>query len=129
METAATSNEIHVHGELTEPLSRWLWLVKWLLALPHAVVLAFLWLGVVLVTIGAFVWLLFTGSYPRWIFRYNLGVLRWTWRVAFYTYAALGTDSYPPFTLADDPTYPAQLELAYPERHRRGLSLIGWWLL
>jgi len=129
MDTVASPHEIHVTGELTAPLSRWLWLVKWLLALPHAVVLAFLWLGVVVLTLGAFVWLLFTGRYPRWIFRYNLGVLRWTWRVVFYAYAALGTDRYPPFTLADDPTYPARLALDYPETHRRGLSLVGWWLL
>jgi hypothetical protein len=118
-----------VRGELDPRLSRWQWLVKWLLALPHYVVLWFLWVALFVLTVGAFFAILFTGSYPRWIFDFNVGVLRWTWRVAFYSYGALGTDRYPPFTLDDDPSYPASLTVAYPGTLSRGLVLVKWWLL
>ncbi len=116
-------------GRLDEPLSRWLWIVKWLLAIPHFVVLAFLWIAVFVLWIVAVFAILFTGRYPKGIFDFNLGVLRWTWRVAFYATGALGTDRYPPFSLSGGVDYPATLDVAYPEQLSRGLVLVKWWLL
>ncbi len=126
--TTPTVYPLALRGELDPGLGRWLWLVKWLLAIPHYIVLAFLWLGFWIVSFIAFFAILFTGRYPRGLFEFNVGVLRWTWRVSFYSYWALGTDRYPPFTLGPAPDYPATLEVEYPERLSHWLPLVKWLL-
>ncbi|MEP7736800.1 DUF4389 domain-containing protein [Nocardioides sp. 31GB23] len=124
----AVPSPVTISGHQDQDLSRWLWLVKWLLAIPHFIVLALLWPALVVLTVVAFFAILVTGRYPRGLFDFNVGVLRWTWRVQFYCTNAIGTDRYPPFTL-DHADYPADLDVAHPERLSRGLVLVKWWLL
>jgi hypothetical protein len=121
---------VRLAARLDPELSSWKWLVKWFLAIPHFIVLVFLWVAFAVLTFFAGVAILFTGRYPRGIFDFNVGVLRWTWRVAYYAHeGGLGTDRYPPFTLELEPLYPATLDIEYPQQLSRGLVLVKWWLL
>lgn len=100
----SSEDEQGVHLEMDYPdaardLNRWLPLVKWLLALPHYVVLMALWFGVLFALIGAWFAILFTARYPRSLFDFIVGVLRWQNRVLGYAFI-LVTDKYPPFRLA-----------------------------
>jgi Domain of unknown function (DUF4389) len=107
-------------------LNRWLPLVKWLLAIPHYVVLFFLSVGAFFVLIFAFFAVLFTARFPRGAFDYLVGTVRWAYRVAAYVH--LMTDAYPPFSLADDPNYPVRLEVVHPERIAHWRPLVQWLL-
>jgi len=129
MNTPIKTYPVNIRGELSAPPERGWWLIKWLLAIPHWFLLIFLGIAFVVVAIIAFFAILFTGRYPKGLFDFNVGVLRWGWRVAFYSYGALATDKYPPFSFEPDPNYPADLEIPYPEKLSRGLVLVKWWLL
>jgi hypothetical protein len=116
-----------LEGKIDPATSRWVWILKGLLAIPSAFVLGLLLLCSILTWIVAFFAILLTGRYPRGLFRYNVGVMRWSWRLSFYASGVLATDEYPPFTL-DDTGYPARLDVDYPEHLNRWLVLVKWLL-
>jgi hypothetical protein len=100
----STDEQQSVHLDFPYPdvqrdLNRWLPLVKWFLAIPHYIVLFFLYIGLVVAVIAAWFAILFTGHYPRSIFNFVVGVIRWHNRVLAYAFV-LVTDRYPPFRLA-----------------------------
>jgi uncharacterized protein DUF4389 len=107
-------------------LNRWLPLVKWILAIPHLVVLMVVGLVAFCVGIFAFFAVLFTGRWPRAAFDLVVGTFRWAYRVAAYVH--LMVDAYPPFTLNDDPDYPVRLNIDYPERIDNWRPLVQWLL-
>jgi hypothetical protein len=119
---------VRVRGEVDAP-SRWLWLLKWcVLAVPHYPILILLYLAYPLSTVAAGVVVLCTGRYPRSLFEFNVGVLRWSWRVMNYRFPMNSTDKYPPFTLASAPDYPGDLEVDYPDRLKNWAVLVKWLL-
>jgi hypothetical protein len=100
----STEDEQNIHLELDYPnaqtdLKRGMPLVKWFLAIPHYVILFFLWIAVFVVVLIAWFAIIFTGRYPRGLFDYVVGVMRWTWRGQAYA-LVLATDKYPPFRLS-----------------------------
>ena len=108
-------------------LNRWLPLVKWLLVIPHLIVLWFVAIGAFFVAIWAFFAVLFTGRWPRGAFDYLVGTFRWAYRVIVYVH--LMTDAYPPFSLQDDPSYPVRLTIDYPEHIDNWRPLVQWLLV
>jgi hypothetical protein len=116
---------LQVSIEYPDKLSRLLIFVKWLLAIPHLLALAFVTVAVAIVTVIAFFAILFTGNYPESLWRFTLGYFKWTTRVN--AYVGLMRDEYPPFSLEAD--YPARLSLEYPTSMSRLLIFIKWLLI
>lgn len=122
------ADSVRVRGDFDSP-SRWLWLLKWcVLALPHYPILIALYLVYPFSTVAAGVAILCTGRYPRPLFDFNVGVLRWSWRVMNYRFPMNSTDKYPPFTLASRPDYPGDLHVDYPDRLNNRRVLVKWLL-
>jgi Domain of unknown function (DUF4389) len=128
-EPVGRDDPVRVRSDIDAP-SRRRWLVKWcVLAVPHYPILIGLYLLYPLVTIAAGIAILFTGRYPRPLFDFNVGVLRWSWRLMNYRFPMNSTDKYPPFTLASVPDYPADLEVDYPESLTNRAVPLQRWLL
>jgi hypothetical protein len=119
---------VRVEAQRQDEYHRLLPLVKWLLAIPHYIVIFFLAIGVFFAKIVAFFAVLITGRYPEGIFNFVTGVFRWSWNVTAYVY--LLTDRYPPFSLERDPTYPVDFEIDYPAGGvNRWRPLVHWLLI
>lgn len=111
-----------------EEYSRFMPLIKWLLAIPHFIVLAVLGIAVYVVIVISFFAVLITGKYPKGMFDFVVGVMRWSFRVVAYVY--LMRDGYPPFTMAADPNYGVDFEIEYPEDGvNRWRPLVQWLLI
>ena len=110
----SSDEQVELDFEYQGRWSRLLALVKTLLVLPHYVVLLVLALGAMFVYVISWFAVLFTGRYPQGLFTYMVGVSRYGARVAAYVFQM--TDRYPPFSMADDPSYPVHLSVAYPQR-------------
>jgi len=107
--------------------SRFMPLIKWFILIPHYIALLFLGIGAMVVALIAFFATLFTGTYPRGMWDYMVGVHRWALRVL--SYHQLINDSYPPFTLQEQPEDTVRLRAEYPENVARWRPLVAWLLI
>ena len=119
---------VELVGYYEERVNRLLWLIKWLLIIPHAIVLWFLSIPTILIPV-AWVAIIIMGRYPSFLWGYHTGLLRWTWRVNFYSYGAGATDRYPPFSFQSRDDYPADFNIEYPETLSRLSTLFRWLLV
>lgn len=119
---------VNLQIERQDEYNRFLPLVKWLLAIPN---LLCLYVVAIVAYLGAFVSffvVLVTGRYPRGIFDFVVGTMRWSYRLMAYIF--LMTDRYPPFALADDPSHPVRFDIPYPEEGvNRWRPLVHWLLI
>ena len=124
---SAADYPLHADIDRQAEYSRFMPLVKWLLAIPHYIVLLVLLIGAFFAIVFSWFAVIITARYPRGLFDFVVGVNRWLWRV--FAYVHLMVDPYPPFTLDDDPSYPARFSIDYPERVDRWRPLVHWLLI
>ena len=115
--------------EYSERVNRFLWLIKWILLIPHIVVLWLLSLPIIITTPVSWLAVIVLGRYPTFLWAYHTGLLRWSWRVNFYSYEAGNTDQYPPFSFESREDYPADLVIEYPEMSSRVTGFFRWLLV
>lgn len=126
---ASSAYPVELVGEYQERVNRFLWLIKWILLIPHFIVLWFLSIPTIFTTPLAWLAVIIMGRYPSFLWGYHAGLLRWGWRVNFYSYSAGNTDQYPPFSFASSDSYPADVIIEYPERSSRLTGLFRWLLV
>jgi len=126
MSTAESTYPLVFDVEYPEKLSRWLIFVKWLLAVPHWIILYALMAVAQVITVIAWFAILFTGRYPKGMFVFVVGIYRWYYNVL--AYAALLRDDYPPFSLSAG-QYPVTFDVEYPGRLSRLLIFFKWLLI
>ena len=119
---------VSVDGDYEEPLHRFLWLLKWFLVIPHWVVLGLLSIPQILSYPAAWLAIIILGRYPRLLWDYHVGLMRWQWRLNYYAYQMGATDEYPPFSMAER-DYPASIAIEYPESSSRMTALFRWILI
>jgi hypothetical protein len=126
-EATVAEYPVVLDAQRQDEYSRFMPLVKWLLAIPHYIALAILGIAAAVCVIISFFAVLFTRRYPEGLFNFVVGVARWAWRVG--AYVLLLVDRYPPFSLAEDPDYPARFNIEYPaEGIARWRPLVQWLL-
>ena len=124
-----SSYPVELVGEYDERVNRVLWLIKWLLLIPHIVVLSLLQLPTIFTVPLAWVIVIIIGRNPEFLWTYHSGLLRWSWRVNYYSYGVGNTDRYPPFSFGSKDDYPADLLIEYPETSSRLTTLFRWLLI
>ncbi len=120
---------VELLGEYQEGVNRFLWLIKWILLIPHIVVLWLLSITTIVTTPLAWLAVIIMGRYPAFLWAYHAGILRWSWRINFYSYEAGNTDRYPPFAFGYREDYPADLVIEYPETSSRLTGFFRWLLI
>jgi hypothetical protein len=126
MSTAESTYPLVFDVEYPEKLSRWLIFVKWLLAVPHWIIVSALANVAQVITVIAWFAILFTGRYPKGMFDFVVGIYRWQYNM--YAYVLLLRDEYPPFALSTG-QYPLTFDIEYPEKLSRWLIFVKWLLI